>query len=74
MARITLSDDKWVRVMNDHCSTGIWAKDGCNVDEDELPVTDELKVRLRNWCISFDRQDWGPHFEENLERDKASIA
>jgi hypothetical protein len=61
MSEHTLSDDKWVRVMADYGSCGLWAKDGCGVGDDELPVSDEIKERLRKWQHWFD--DEHPDFD-----------
>lgn len=54
-----LADDKWVRVMCDYCADGLWAKDGCAVSSDELPVSRGTRALLREW------QDWFEAFSES---------
>jgi hypothetical protein len=49
-----LADDKWVRVMCDYSADGLWAKDGCSVGPEELPVSDALKARLRAWQDAYE--------------------
>lgn len=48
---------KWVRIMCDYSADPVWASDGTMIDLDDLPVTQELKQRLRAWEEIFDRQD-----------------
>lgn len=52
-----LVKSKWVRIMPDWCSSGIWDKNGANCDESELPVTSELIERIKAWQLRFDKQD-----------------
>lgn len=58
--QISLVEDKWVRILPDYCSTGIWAKDGSNCSYDELPVSDYLKDKIRQWIKDYDlyADDW----------------
>lgn len=53
-----LAKDKWVRVMTDYSSDGLWAKDGCAVDDQELPVSTELKQRLSVWCANYEKSEF----------------
>jgi hypothetical protein len=50
----TLADDSWVRIMADYSADGVWAKDGAAETADELPISDELRARLRAWQRWFD--------------------
>lgn len=50
----TLIECKWVRVMADYSSDGIWGKDGAGECLDDLPVSAELKKRLAAWQRQFD--------------------
>jgi hypothetical protein len=42
--------DRWVRVMADYCSDGLWQRDGCMMSRDELPISAELRARHAKWC------------------------
>lgn len=44
---------KWVRVMGDYCSSGIWHWEGHEMDPDDLPVPDDIKARLANWAARY---------------------
>ena len=48
-------EEKWVRVMFDYCSSGLWEKSGCMMDEDDLPVTSDIKARLKQWVSIYDK-------------------
>jgi hypothetical protein len=52
----TLRRDRYVRVMLDYCSTGLWDKDGCNVDESDATSNVEILRRLRDWQSTFERR------------------
>lgn len=52
-----LAETKWVRIMPDWCSSGIWDTNGGNCDESELPVTQELIDRIIAWQKRFDSQE-----------------
>lgn len=52
-----LSDDRWVRVMADFCAAGLWAKNGAGVGDDDLPVSEVTKDRLRLWQATYDTED-----------------
>lgn len=47
----------WVKVMADYSSCGLWDSRGVHSDDSELPVSDELKARLRQWCDWYERND-----------------
>lgn len=53
-----MTEEKWVRVMFDYSSSGLWEKSGCMMDEDDLPVTPELKERLKAWVSTYDKHSW----------------
>lgn len=65
--RKSLADSKYVRIMLDHCSTGLWNIKGYNVDEEELPVTSDLIVRIKAWQCIFDNIDWHTNSAEHSE-------
>ena len=57
LGRVTVSNEtKWIRVMADFCSDGLWEKNGCAVSSDDLPINEDLKVRLEQWCIWYEKQ------------------
>ncbi len=41
----TLRLEKWVRMMADHSSTGVWLSVGTMAEPDELPVSSQLHAR-----------------------------
>ena len=55
MADVT--NAKWVRIMCDFSADPLWGADGTMIDLDDLPVTQELRQRLRDWEEVYDRQD-----------------
>lgn len=44
---------KWVRVMGDYGSSGIWHWEGYEMDPDDLPVPDDLKAKLADWALRY---------------------
>lgn len=44
---------KWVRVMGDYSSTGIWHWQGYEMDPDDLPVPADIKARLASWAARY---------------------
>ena len=67
---------KWVRVMGDYCTTGIWHWEGYEMDPDDLPVSADLKARLANWasrylsCIDSWREGEPDDFSRIQEHDR----
>lgn len=47
----------WVKGMADYSSCGLWDSRGVHWDDSDLPVSDELKARLRKWCDWYERND-----------------
>jgi hypothetical protein len=41
--------EKWIRLMADHSSTGIWLRDGTMAEPDELPMSSHLRARIETW-------------------------
>lgn len=70
-----LVETKWVRIMPDWCSSGIWDKNGGNCDESELPVTQELIDRITAWQKRFDSQEvyLPPTIESEQEAEDIQI-
>lgn len=56
----TFSEEQWVRIMPDYSADGVWHRDGCAGDADELPVGKDLVARIRVW------QSW---YESSISRD-----
>jgi hypothetical protein len=50
-------NEKWLRVMPDYCSCGLWEKEGCEVNIDEIPLSANLKRWLSHWCAMYEMQD-----------------
>jgi len=46
---------KWVRVMADYASDGLWDMDGLCASAEELPISELLQARLAAWCAWHDR-------------------
>jgi hypothetical protein len=51
---------KWVRIMCDYSADGLWDRDGSANTVDELPVSEDLKQRIRTWQESYDAIDDDP--------------
>lgn len=39
--------DRWVRIMADYCSEGVWDSEGCGCSVDDLPLSDGLRAAIR---------------------------
>jgi uncharacterized protein YfaT (DUF1175 family) len=52
---------KWVRILADSCADGVWVRDGGATSADQLPVSQDLIDRIRQWQAWYDRDqnDWG---------------
>jgi hypothetical protein len=44
--------NKWVRIMCDYSADGVWARNGGGAMLEDLPVSADLRARIRAW------QDW----------------
>jgi len=53
-----LKRDRWVLVMGEYSSEGIWEKDGCEGAVENLPVSKNLQQRLYNWNLKYDTIQW----------------
>lgn len=56
----TVEEARWVRVMADYLSTGLWGPSGASVEVERVPMSDALKARLAEWC------DWYEFNEDYL--------
>lgn len=76
MVERTWIDDKWVRVMCDFAADGLWAKSGGSVGPEDLPVSDDIKARLRKWQDYFERhnQSYLPPGERDTEFDVVAFS
>lgn len=52
-----MTEAKWVRIMGDYSADPLWGPDGTMSYLDDLPVTQELRQRLRDWEGVYDLQD-----------------
>jgi hypothetical protein len=52
---------KWVRILADSWTHGVWTRDGGPADPNDLPIPQELIDRIRRWQAWYDRDenDWG---------------
>lgn len=48
---------KWLKVMADYSSCGLWEQEGCEATLDEIPLTYFTKTRLSHWCGMFELND-----------------
>lgn len=51
-------NEKWVRVMFDYSSSGLWEEGGCMMEPSDLPVTQELKSKINSWVNLYDKHEW----------------
>jgi hypothetical protein len=49
---IELSDDKYVKIMWDHCATGFWDRDGANCNPMSFPFSDKVKLEVKRWAAA----------------------
>lgn len=47
---------KYVRLMADYCSSGVWDEDGVNVSLNSLPIHFWLKTMITEWQAKYDRE------------------
>jgi hypothetical protein len=45
--------NKWVRIMAEHGSDGVWHQGGGAADSDDLPISEALKKRLAFWNFEY---------------------
>lgn len=71
MTQGTLAEQKWVRVMTDYGSDGLWNKSGAAVDAESLPVSDALKAQLAAWCERYEKSGFylAPEDRQNASFD-----
>ena len=52
---------KFIKLMADYSSTGLWCEYGTNLGPHNLPVSKELHERIRLWCEEYEKNDdWLP--------------
>jgi hypothetical protein len=59
-------EEKWLRIMPDYSSSGLWAKDGCMVDTNEVPLSLQTLNSLSHWCAMWEMND--DYLDENERR------
>ena len=47
--------DRFVKLMPDFCSEGVWNREGVHMSLDELPIHYWLKCMIREWIAEYDR-------------------
>lgn len=55
---------KWVRIMCDFSADGVWDKEGCCCDADDLPVPADLIARIRAWQAKYEYEAPTPASED----------
>lgn len=45
---------RFVRLMADYCSDGVWNAAGAMMDRDSLPVGQDLKDAIAGWCHDYE--------------------
>ena len=53
-----MKNNKWVRVMFDYSSSGLWHEDLIMMSPEELPVTVDLSERIKKWVAIYDKHSW----------------
>lgn len=49
--------EKYVKLMADYCSSGVWEIDGIMMDIDALPISERLRVAIRKWVDYYETND-----------------
>jgi uncharacterized protein involved in propanediol utilization len=70
-----MAEDKWVRVMADYSSDGLWRRDGAMFSRSDLPVSAGLAARHAAWCAAYEASEfYMPEEEREKEFDLAAFA
>lgn len=48
---------RWVKVMADYSSSGLWNSNGANADVDFVPMSAALRARLDAWCLWYEKNE-----------------
>lgn len=48
---------KYLKLMADYSSSGIWREDGCNVEHDFAPISESLSLAIKCWCAIYETND-----------------
>lgn len=67
-----LTTHKWVRVMCDFASEGVWSKDGAACSIEELPVSVGLRKLILEWQAEYEQENG--HVVERFSADGLAIA
>lgn len=54
---------KYVKLMPDYCSSGLWTINGAMMEWSSLPVSEELKDRIHLWVSDYDQNN--PTFDDD---------
>ena len=54
---------KYVRLMADYCSSGVWDENGTNIDIDDLPAHFWLKQMISAWQAIYDVHSLNEDFD-----------
>lgn len=48
----------YVKLMADYCASGVWNREGVNVDIDSIPLPYWLKQMITDWVALYDRESF----------------
>ncbi len=49
---------KYVKLMADYSSDGVWASSGAMMDRDSLPIGQDLKDAIERWCLDYEKSQF----------------
>lgn len=50
---------KYIKLMADYSSTGVWERGGANADLSEFPLSESLQKEITDWCDYYEiNDDW----------------
>ena len=64
-----MSNEKYVKLMADYCSDGVWNSDGASISIDSLSIPFWLKSMILDWQAVYDVQSFE---NENFDIDSFS--
>lgn len=52
--RAEIREEKYIKVMFDYCSSGVWLKSGSNAEVEDFPLSVELQEKITRWVRNYD--------------------
>lgn len=55
--------ERYIKLMADYCSDGVWNDRGSMMDRDSLPISQALKDAISAWCGLYENSEFylSPH-------------